>query len=827
MGLTSTFSIALRGLHLAQSAMEVVSHNIANVNTEGYSRQRINLEATYPIMYRYGPMGTGVDAVSITRFQDQFLTKNLIDKNSVLAKYEAQKGLVDSLEGIFNESTGNGINSALSEFWSAWQEVTNNPEGNPQRYNLLEKAATLADQIRLARQDMDALRMDINRRVEEAMNDVNTLTKEIATINEKIVSQEVGGTNRANDLRDKREEHLKQLAALVDIDYWEDPANGTVSVATPKGTPLVSTFQTWSLGGTQDENGDLHVEWQRPNGGVVDLTDTIYGGKLGGMLELRDQIMRDMYRQFDAFSEGMIKEVNRQHCQGVGLSKYTDLTSNYDLSDYPAVTAELPGEDNDIKLSAVSRFAGTNQIGIKFVKAAAPGTDITINTSLDSTTNTYNITVTLPINNNGNVIVTTEEVVRAINEDVSPNLAEPPPFPPVVPFKARDILRAEVAHLQKGKGMAAALNDSTDIMNNGLDFIRLNTQLKNVLPFGDQISYAYSNAQLETKIDGDNNDLVFRAVTQGAAGENISVEYVETAADNPNLQIQVNGNDIRVILKKENGVVTSTAEDVLDAINNSPLTKNLVTVNRVSGQSGAGLVAAMPKQYLSRSGSFNLVVYDPDGRPTVNKIFVNPTDTREDVLNQIGSKFSNGAIGVAAEIMEDTGKHYLRIKADTGYSFAFGQDSASALMVLGLNTFFSGYSNATIGINSNIANDARLIASGQLDAQGLPRTGDSTNALTIANIKDKQFDFLDQHSTISEAYNTLGADVGATTHAVTRSHDFNQSLVDNINGQRDMIAAVNMDEEMADLMKYQYMYQASAKMISTADELLQTLLAVK
>ena len=117
MGLTSTFSIAQRGLQIAQAAMEVISHNIANVNTEGYSRQRLNLSTAYPWESMYGPMGTGVQGDNITRMHDRFIVQNLIEKNSLLAKYEAQKTAIDSLESVFNEANGNGINEALSDFW--------------------------------------------------------------------------------------------------------------------------------------------------------------------------------------------------------------------------------------------------------------------------------------------------------------------------------------------------------------------------------------------------------------------------------------------------------------------------------------------------------------------------------------------------------------------------------------------------------------------------------------------------------------------------------------------------------------------------------------
>jgi flagellar hook-associated protein 1 FlgK len=354
MGLTSTFSIAERGLQIAQAAMEVISHNIANVNTEGYSRQTLNLSTAYPWDSMYGPMGTGVQGDNITRAYDRFIVQNLIDKNSLLAKYEAEKTAIDSIEAVFNESNGNGINEALSDFWNAWQELANNPEGNPERLNLLEKAQTLASHIEITRQDLDNIRADINTRIEEGIDYVNELVKSIASLNDQIVAAEAGENQHANDLRDQRDQYIQELGSLMDIDYYEDPRNGAVAVLTPKGTPLVMDNAYWQLQAEADANDNIQVLWTRNNGGTVNITENIETGNLGGWIEIRDDIMNEIYAQFEAFTEGLITEVNRVHTQGVGLAKYTDVTSTYDLSDNAANVLEFSGNDNDIVISALT-----------------------------------------------------------------------------------------------------------------------------------------------------------------------------------------------------------------------------------------------------------------------------------------------------------------------------------------------------------------------------------------------------------------------------------------------------------------------------------------
>ena len=819
MGITSAFYIAIRGLTMAQTGMEVVSHNIANVDTEGYSRQELNLITPLPAPSRWGPLGTGVDAASIGRAFDQFIQKNLVEKSSVLAKFEAQKLDIDAIENIFNDSAGNHINEALSEFWNAWQDLANNPEGNPERANLLEKADTLAQAISTARQDLDQVRAAINTKVVQAIDEANTLIAEIAEINQKIISEEAGNLHNANDLRDMREEHLKALSNILDIQYYEDPQNNAVSVLTAKGTPLVSDTTAWKLSSGWDIiTGDITVNWERGNGGQIDLTDSITTGSLGGLIELRDEIMTEFYLQLDDFAQGLITEVNRQYSQGVGLNNYTDLTSTYNISNYRAYRTSFPGADNDLQLTALTPGADGEKVGIKFVKATNQAQALEVVATYDAVNDLYNITVTLPVDANGEVIATAEDIVKAINEQRTPGRPYPNPLPTAPPYLAGDLLQAGLASNNKGDQRVEEWINPLD--PNG--FYYLNDDLQHVLDLGGEITWGYEYAQYETELDGDNNDLVFSVnpdwlnlpANANKTGEEISIQYDSTLAVGT---VNVVGDSITVGID-----AATTADDIIAYIQADPTARGMVLVERSPENTGLGLVADMGPSYLSRSGSFDLVIYDQEGVPEIHNIVVRPTDNIQDVIQQI-----NSLPHITAGEYTDSGDTYIRIQAENGYEYAFANDTSSALAALGLNTFFDGYDSATISLNDVVVDDPRLINTGRLDEQGLAASGDNSNALDTADIKDKKFDFRTATCTISEAYNTLSADVGATAHTITRNHDFNATLVDQIYGQRDIVSAVSLDEEMSDLMKYQYMYQAAAKMISAVDELLQTLLSIK
>ena len=132
-------------LFTQQKAIAITGHNIANVNTDGYTRQRVNMATNLPYASQPGQTGTGVQAVEIQRIYDRFLGAQINDENQNLGSWEAQKGVLERVEIIFDESSGDGLNQAMSEFWNAWQDLANNPSDYVGRTVLLAKSETMTD----------------------------------------------------------------------------------------------------------------------------------------------------------------------------------------------------------------------------------------------------------------------------------------------------------------------------------------------------------------------------------------------------------------------------------------------------------------------------------------------------------------------------------------------------------------------------------------------------------------------------------------------------------------------------------------------------------
>lgn len=344
-----------RGALLAQQkAIEITGHNIANVNTPGYSRQRVNLAANDPIYSGIGLMGCGVRATEIQRIYDRFVGLQINNENQNLGRWEARKGALERVEIIFDESSGYGLNQAMSEFWNAWQDLANNPSGNVERVTLLAKSETMATTFNNMYSNLEQVQKDIDTSISGTVEDINLIAEQIADLNQKIVEVEVSGQN-ANDYRDSRDLLLKELSSMIDIDTFEN-SDGSVTVSVGNGKPLVESIFAWSLSTETNASGLQDIVWVDSDGNTTDITNDISGGKLKGWIEARDVAIPDYLDRLDDLAANIISEVNAIHSNGFGLDGSTgnDYFTGTSASDM-AVNQVIAG---DVNLIAAASSAG-------------------------------------------------------------------------------------------------------------------------------------------------------------------------------------------------------------------------------------------------------------------------------------------------------------------------------------------------------------------------------------------------------------------------------------------------------------------------------------
>lgn len=323
MGVYDIFGIGRQGIRAQQTAIQVTSHNIANINTKGYSRQEVDFEEADPVNGNPGQIGRGVNAATIKRKYDSFIEGQLLDSRESFGNLDIQKSALTKLETMFYDSQGTGINTLLEDLFKSFQDLSANPSGTPERISLLSKAEAFADTVNRTYSDINQLQRDMNTQINQTVNEINSLTSQIADLNVKISEVENSGQN-ANDFRDMRGNLLNELAEKVDITFYEDTA-GQVSVIGAGSALLVEKGNSWNLGveSNADNKGYYNIVFDPPSGSSVDITNRISDGKLKGLITIRDTTTADVIDEVDRLAASVANEINQVHRGGFGLDGST------------------------------------------------------------------------------------------------------------------------------------------------------------------------------------------------------------------------------------------------------------------------------------------------------------------------------------------------------------------------------------------------------------------------------------------------------------------------------------------------------------------------
>lgn len=318
MSLLGLFDIGKSAIFANQTALNAISNNIANVNTPGYSRQDVVLETTAGVQIRGDYLGRGVQIAGIRRHYDKFIHLQIIGQNQSYGRsYSLDQGL-SHVEQIFNEAKELGLSTSLQDYFNAWQGVAANPEGQPQRITLLQKAEALIQNAKQIERDVTDTLKNVNDEIGNVVDRVNTITSQIAQLNEKIVQVEAGKTDKqASYLRDQRDKLLNDLAEQIDYTWYEGD-NGDVTIMVG-GKSLVTPEKAYQLSTSVDIEGNRSVTFRGE-----DLTSLFEKGQLGGNIAVRDDIKTDTLTSLRKLIASIIKETNSLHSSGYGLDGSTN-----------------------------------------------------------------------------------------------------------------------------------------------------------------------------------------------------------------------------------------------------------------------------------------------------------------------------------------------------------------------------------------------------------------------------------------------------------------------------------------------------------------------
>ncbi len=310
-----------RAMMNSQTALQTVSHNIASKNVEGYSRQRVELQTNEPTGEGNLRIGNGAKAVKIVRINNPFIEKQLEQEGNVLGEKKARSGLMARVEQVFNEQTDKGLNKYMGDFFNAYREMSNSPENLALRDQVKQSGQFLAQDFQRVSGQLRKIQDESDFEIHNIVTQVNDMTREIASLNQKIASVEINGVT-ANDERDRRDLLVKDLAQKLDIRYAESK-NGELTVTTAGNAVLVSGSEQRDLAvapspsrkGKGEGNVDIFYK-DTAHGTPMCITDHIKGGYLGGLLSVRDKYIGQTLGKVDELAYSMATEINKIHKAG-------------------------------------------------------------------------------------------------------------------------------------------------------------------------------------------------------------------------------------------------------------------------------------------------------------------------------------------------------------------------------------------------------------------------------------------------------------------------------------------------------------------------------
>ena len=312
---------AITGLQAFQRSLETTSHNIANVNTEGYSRQRVDLVTSKEQMIGVGYLGTGVSINNISRSYDQFITTQLRSSTAAYGDVDKYSQLASQVDDIMADPAV-GMEPAIKNFFNAVNEAADDPSSIPARQVLLSETEILTSRFDTMSSRFQQIREQINTDMVVMTDEITSLAKNIANLNVQIANAQgqASGDQQPNDLLDKRDTALNQLAELVDISVVPGNSN-MVSVFMGKGQVLVlDTFANQVLTKpTIFDPSKLDVVIKTTSGTEEIVTTQVTGGALAGTLRFREEILDPAQQQLGSVAASIAMEFNNIHETGFDL----------------------------------------------------------------------------------------------------------------------------------------------------------------------------------------------------------------------------------------------------------------------------------------------------------------------------------------------------------------------------------------------------------------------------------------------------------------------------------------------------------------------------
>ncbi|MGD9639242.1 MAG: flagellar hook-associated protein FlgK [Alphaproteobacteria bacterium] len=757
MALTTGLHAAISGLATAQSGIDLISHNVANVNTEGYTRKVFNQEAM-----SVSGTGCGVRSSFATRVVDETLQKELCKESGIYEKISIKSSYLTRLQDKFGEpEDDNSIAHTLTDMQTAFSTLATTPNTLSAKSQAVNTASELATQLNDLSEYIQTLRTEADVELTEVATTINSLLERIDSLNSNITRIDNTGIQSSSDLKDQRDEAIKELAELVDITYYERNS-GEVVILTKSGKslldrePVTVTHERSSM-----VSAELTYSGDSINGfyaGEFDITKDLTSGKASGLIELRDSILPELQSELDELAVQLRDQVNALHNQGVS-------------------SADLPSE-----LTGSRTFIGCD--------SGDTGTDPLQTISIEN----GDVRITI-FDEDGNQYYTTT-LVGDLDFSSGPIYDErnhPDPYEvipsgdPLVPDEENYTLAATIENWLKDPDGPNLQLASVEVNTDGNLVISLGTSEYGIA-IQDTSSSASGSEQQDVTINFDaNGDGTNDATYSGFSSffglnnffETTSKEYIhdsDIVSSSLNLGLTApatlyfsdeggySGDDTGINFGSIEILPTESLTDVVNKINNDPTLNERIKAELVKEGSG-----------------YRLRIVHADGQ----QLEITGDTLGTAVLDRLGMGVSSAGVSTTLKVKDEIAESanintgVVQYDADSGEYFISEADNTLATK---LSELFS-------------------------------------NTVSF----DQAGGFTATDTTFAEYATSIVSEAASQANTTNEDLVYQTDLTDSLELKVGEISGVSLDEELAQLIIFQQAYSASAKVISTITAMLDVL----
>ncbi|MGQ5523016.1 flagellar hook-associated protein FlgK [Chitinimonas sp. PSY-7] len=829
----SIYGIAVSGLNAAQVALNTASHNIVNANTPGYNRQTMKQAAMQPNPTGGGFVGRGVEITGISRIYDAFIGRQVQIAKAQDGYLSSQLSHLSDLDNLMADPSA-GFSPSLQDFFTGVQTVANSPKDVSARQSLLGLAQSMITKMHTVNERMAVLREDVNTEITSSVSNINSITNQIAALNDQIIlASGSGDGNAPNDLLDQRDQLVKDLNGYVKSTIIKQ-SDGSYNVFIGNGQNLVVGSQSFTLGAvaSADDPSRLEVAYQQFGATITIPDNLITGGSLGGVLEFRTKALDEVQNSLGRVAVALGQTVNDQHRRG------QDLNGQYGGNLFQFPVEQINAQYN---LGANSRtMTAELASALPFIESdfniAFDGTNYTITRMTDS----QSVTVAPAA-----ILAAGGQLAFGVRFQLSGNLAAGENFGVSFRPAASHILpsskNAGNADLQVSISNVSALTSSdyelivdkvddpstVGVLEDSYRIVRKSdgmvtningTQWATPPVVVDGLEFRLNSG---TFVAGDR----FTIQPTRDFAENMSVMVTDTAKIAAAAPIRTSADAVRIVTSVP---TTNTGTGTLTAVTNSLNSNGGTSAKKIEivftsatsydvRDASTGTVLAGNQTYAAGGNiTYNGWTVQISGAPNAGDRFV-----IEPRRNTGSGAISAGVVNSAPVNINLKNPVAVQFVSSTSYQLVDPTNGtvlqAAQAYTSGSNISFNGWSVKVSGVPAT--GDTFLIEAntgGTADARNMLALGQLQTANTMTG----------GTTNFQGAYSKMVADVGVQTNQVKINQKAQASLLQQAETKQQQVSGVNLDEEAANLLNFQQAYQAASRTIQIAQKAFEEVLNI-